>query len=481
VAELSGTSVLQRLLVERARPDRIRQWPKAPWLAVAAVCVGAFMGQLDASIVTLAIPSLRQDLHASLGAVMWVSLSYLLVLVGTVPVIGRLADIAGRKLLYTYGFAVFTLASLGCGLAPNLAALLAMRVVQAVGAAMLQANSVALIRTTVRADQLTRAIGLQGAAQALGLALGPALGGVLIGLAGWRWVFYVNVPAGLIGAVLGVLLLPRTRERAPRVRFDWAGVLTLMPACGALLLALSVLGRDAGLASVGAALSIALFAGFIAAERAAQGRGRAPLMDLALFRARPFAVGVAGGLLAYLVLFAVLFVSPLYLEGQFRMSSGVAGLMITVLPVCLALVAPLAGRVAELIGARAATAAGMATACAAFGIAAAGAGNRAVLVGMLALTGAGLGLFIPTNSAAVAGAGPARQAGMVGGLLNMTRGIGTSLGVAVAGATYALTAGTVTSAAEHGFRITMVALAVVAGSVAGLAFAAGAGVRSLPS
>ena len=166
---------LGRLLTEPARPDRIRRWSGAPWLVVAAVCVGAFMGQLDASIVTLALPAMRDDFGSSLASVQWVSLVYLLVLVGSVSAVGRIADVAGRKLLYVYGFALFTLASLGCALSGSLVMLLAMRIAQALGAALLQANSVALIRTTMGGGRLNRAIGIQGAAQALGLALGPCL------------------------------------------------------------------------------------------------------------------------------------------------------------------------------------------------------------------------------------------------------------------------------------------------------------------
>ncbi len=463
------TTGLQRLLVERARPDRIRQWPRAPWLAVATVCVGAFMGQLDASIVTLAIPSLRDDLHASLGAVEWVSLSYLLVLVGTVAAFGRLADVVGRKLLYTYGFVVFTLASLGCGLAPSLGVLLAMRVLQALGAAMLQANSVALIRTTVRPEQLVRAIGLQGTAQALGLALGPAVGGAIIGLGGWRWVFYVNLPAGVVGVVLGVLLLPRTRVRAPRARFDWAGLGTLVPASAALLFALSVLGRDGASTAVvvgGAVVAAALFAGFLAVER----RSKAALIDLALFDDRSFTTAIASGMLAYLVLFGMLFVSPLYLEAAFGVTAGAAGLTITVLPLCLGLVAPVAGALGHRIGRATLAMAAMALVGVASGIAAVTAGNRAALVGVLALAGLGLGLFIPANNATVAAGGHAHQAGMVSGVLNMTRGIGTSLGVAVAAATYTLSAGTSPSGI-HGFRVTMVVLAICALCAAGAAAA----------
>ena len=177
----TGTSETQRpwtwtwdrLLVEPRRPQSIREHPHAPWLAVAAVCVGAFMGQLDASIVTVALPTLQRTFDASVGAVTWVGLSYLLVLVATVTAVGRFADMWGRKLLYVYGFVIFTVASVLCGLAPGLGALCGFRALQAVGAAMLQANSLAIIVLVMPARSLGRAIGLQGTAQALGLAVGP--------------------------------------------------------------------------------------------------------------------------------------------------------------------------------------------------------------------------------------------------------------------------------------------------------------------
>jgi len=467
-------------LVEPARPDRVRESSRAPWLVVAAVCVGAFMGQLDASIVTLALPNLQRDLHASLGAVEWVSLVYLLVLVGTVSAVGRMADMVGRKLLYTYGFAVFTLASLGCGLAPNLAVLLGMRVVQAVGAAMLQANSVALIRTAVSEDKLNKAIGVQGAAQALGLALGPAVGGLLIGLGGWRWVFYVNLPAGVIGVVLGWLLLPRTRAWAARTRFDWAGLASLMPASAAVLLALSFLGRDglSGTVVSVAALGGVLFALFVVVER----RSRSPLIDLRLFADRGFGAGIGSGLLAYLVLFGILLVTPLYLEQAYHLSPGTAGLLITVLPLALGAIAPIAGIAADRLGAAVTTGTGMTLVAAALAVAAATVGNRLVLTFMLALAGGGLGLFTPANNAIVAGAGRAEQAGMVSGVLNMTRGVGTSLGVAVAGAVYALTAGgsatSSSGAAADGFEVTSLVLAALAAAAALLCVRRGGATRA---
>ena len=196
-----------RLVIEPRRPEAIRQRPNAYWLAVAAVRVGAFMGELDASIVTVALPNLQRTFHAGVGAVTWVGLSYLLVLVATVAAVGRFADMWGRKLLYVYGFGIFIVGSALCGLAPSLGALIGFRALQAVGAALLQANSVAIIVLAVPRGSLGRAIGIQGAAQAVGLALGPTIGGFLLAAGGWRLIFYVNVPFGLLGMTAGLLSL----------------------------------------------------------------------------------------------------------------------------------------------------------------------------------------------------------------------------------------------------------------------------------
>ena len=228
-----------RLLVEPRRPEYVRTRENAYWLAVAAVCIGAFMGQLDASIVTVALPTLQRTFHAGVGAVTWVGLSYLLVLVATVTAVGRFADMWGRKLLYVYGFAIFVIGSALCGLAPSLGALIAFRVLQAVGAAMLQANSVAIIVIAVPRASLGKAIGIQGAAQAVGLALGPSIGGLLLAAGGWRLIFMVNVPFGVLGVVAGLLLIPRSLHLGDRVPFDWSGLALFFPAVVAVLSAIS--------------------------------------------------------------------------------------------------------------------------------------------------------------------------------------------------------------------------------------------------
>ena len=460
----------RRLVVEPRRPAAIRNWPKAPWLVVATVSIGAFLGQLDASIVTLALPTLQQQFHASLASVEWVALSYLLVLIASVTAVGRLADMIGRKLLYTYGFAIFTLASVGCGLSPSLGVLIGFRVVQALGAAMLQANSVALIATAIPTASLGRAIGIQGAAQATGLALGPTVGGLMIGVAGWRSIFFLNGPVGLIGLVLAWLLLPRTRELAPRVRFDWLGLGIFGLAVVAFLLALNVAGNSGFVTPLlllgGSAALVGLF---IRRER----RTAAALIDLRLFRNLNFTAGIASGLLSYLVLFAVLFVVPFFLEHARHLSATRAGFELGVLPVALAIVAPFAGRARDRIGARIPTVTGMLLVAVLLGGLAVVERSPVAVVVLLGGIGAGLGLFTPANNAAIMAAAPREHSGMAGGILNLTRGLGTAIGVAVTGLVLGLRDAERRRASPHvvtvGFQTCVVVLAVVAVAAAALA------------
>ncbi|WP_207386586.1 MFS transporter [Protofrankia symbiont of Coriaria ruscifolia] len=436
------------LLTEQGRPQCIRDHARAPWLIVATVCIGAFMGQLDASIVTIALPDVRTDLGASLTAITWVSLSYLVVLVGTVAAVGRLADMIGRKLLYTYGFVVFTLASLGCGLAPNLTTLLAFRVVQAIGAAMLQANSVALIVGAVPRDALSRAIGLQAAAQALGLSLGPALGGLLTNAGGWRWIFYINIPTGILGCALGWVLLPRTRLRAARTAFDWPGLALLFLSVTAGLIGLSQAATDEPAhPGIWLALTGSATLGWAFIRR--QARTDAPLIDLELLRRRDVASGLGSGMLASAVLFGTLFAVPLHLTNSGGLSIAFAGLALTALPLAIGLTAPTAGALSRRYGVRRTTVLGMLasmvgvvvtagcvaaltrSANGAAGDAAVGLGAVAATEIALAIIGVGLGLFTPVNNAAVMSAVRPQESGSASGVLNMTRALGSAFGVSV--------------------------------------------------
>jgi EmrB/QacA subfamily drug resistance transporter len=457
-----------RLLVEPRRPAVIREQPHAPWFAVAAVCVGAFMGQLDASIVTVALPTLQHTFDASVGAVTWVGLSYLLVLVATVTAVGRFADMWGRKLLYVYGFVIFTLASALCGLAPSLGALCGFRAFQAIGAAMLQANSLAIIVLVMPARSLGRAIGLQGAAQAFGLAMGPTVGGLLLAAGGWRLIFFVNVPFGIFGAVAAILLVPRSRDLAHRVRFDWTGLAVFFPAMAALLSAISF-GASEGWSSP---LIVTLFVAavvllvvFVWHER----RTADPMLDLGLFRSARFASGITSGMGSYLVMFGVLLLVPFYFERGLGLGTARAGLQLMAMPLAFCIVAPLAGRLADKVGARPLTVAGMALVAVSLGLMAWARPSTGWFLVLLALVGAGMGLFTSPNNASIMGSAPEQQAGMASGVLNMTRGMGTALGLAVTGSIFSSAGGDAGTmeGALHAFSVTAWVLAAVA-AVAGV-------------
>jgi EmrB/QacA subfamily drug resistance transporter len=418
------------LLTESPRPRWIREHPGGWWLAVATVCFGAFMGQLDASIATLTYPALRTQFHTRLADVEWVSLAYLLALVALLVPVGRLSDARGRKLMYLYGFIVFTAASAACGFAPSLATLIVFRLVQAVGAALLQANSVALVTTSAPRSRMRAALGVQAGAQALGLALGPTLGGIIVSSLGWRWVFFVNIPVGVIAVVAGHYLLPRTRTHVSAASFDWPGLALLATAGTALLLGLSA-ASGLGLAWPGvvALFLVAVGSTWLFGRRLA--RAAAPLVDPALLRTRQIAAGLAGALGGYLVLFGPLALVPLVLTDA-GTSLTTAGLVLTALPAGFAAGALCGDRLLPRSWSdRRRAAAGSALAVLAAAALIPAPFTTPWLIPLLALLGLGLGAFTPANNTLVMGAIPARAAGTGGGLVNMTRSLGTALGVAL--------------------------------------------------
>ncbi|MFD9596286.1 MFS transporter [Kitasatospora sp. NPDC059973] len=469
---MNAAALATRLLAERPRPRGIAGWRHAHWLAVGTVCLGAFLGQLTAGITALVLPALGGHFRAGFAAVEWVALAYLLVLVALLAPVGRLSDLVGRKTMYLGGFAVFALASLGAGFAGGLWILVACRAVQAVGGAMMQANSVALVARGVPGHAMRRALGIQAAAQGLGLALGPSLGGLLVEHASWRWVFWINVPIGLFGILAGWFLLPRTRARAwvPGVadgdggggggltgggRFDLSGLLLLTGASTALLLALST---ASGLPLPGWAAAALLLAsalltlGLVRQER----RAARPILAPGLVNTPGVRPGLAVALIGYLLLFCPLVLGPVLLAG-----AGVpvvrAGLVITLLPAAFALAATVGGALlprgwSDVDRCR-------------WGAAVAGAGllllallpvGAATAAGPLLVAGYGLGLLLPANNALVMRAIPPQCSAVGGGMVNMARSLGTALGTALP------VLGVHLAGAASGGRTVLLALAAVA-------------------
>jgi EmrB/QacA subfamily drug resistance transporter len=410
------------------------------WRTVGIVCIGAFMGQVDASITQLVLPDLEQAFGASVRAVSWVAIAYLLVVAATLPVFGRLGDMLGRKRLYCTGFAVFIVGSALCGLAPNLGLLIAARVVQGLGATLIQANSVAIVVAAAGTNRRGQALGVQSAAQAVGLGIGPALGGAIIVALGWRWVFWINVPVGIVGILLGLAFLPSTTP-ARRDRFDGAGAALLVPALAAILFALNRLGSATTHVLLVAGVALAgfvLLGAFVARER----NRAAPLVDLRLFGNPTFTASSIATLLSYAILFGVFFVLPFVFERVYGESALTAGFTLTLIPVALGVMAPFSGALADRFGARSVTVCGMLLVLASLGLlivalADASAGIALTAVSLIAL-GVGLGTFTAPNNSAIMAAAPAEESGQAGSLLNVMRALGMSFGIAVASTTLAL-------------------------------------------
>jgi EmrB/QacA subfamily drug resistance transporter len=406
-----------------------------PWLVVGTVCIGAFIGQVDASIVQLAMPSFEDAFAAPLHAVSWVAIGYVLAFAAALPVFARLAEIGGRKALYLAGFALFGLLSALCGLAPNLPCLIVFRILLGASGAMLGANSLVILVLAAGPERRSKAVGVMAAAQAVGLSLGPMLGGALIAASGWRAIFWVTVPFAFLGSALAWLVVPKTKVIAKDDRFDALGAALLAPALIALLITITeapAWGASPPLI-VSAFAALILLALFICREVQAP----APLIQLSLFRVSAFSAGAVGVLVSYGLLYGMLFAMSFALVRGYHDPSFVAGLRLTIVPVALGLVAPFSGVLADkrprlvLLGGMAFC--GLAT----LALAPLLNGSPASLpgiMGSLAAFGVGLGLYIAPNNSATLGAAPTDKQGVAGGLVNLLRVLGTGVGVAATSA-----------------------------------------------
>ena len=436
-------SALQQTLLRGREPPAAAMLVRLSyyrWLVVGTVCIGAFMGQVDSSIAQLLLPRLEYVFGARLSFVSWVAVVYLVTMAGFLPIFGHLADLVGRKLLYTGGFLLFVAGSALCGFAPNLPVLIGFRVVQAVGAALLASNSVAIVVTAVGPQERGRALGIQAAAQAVGLSIGPVIGGFLLATLGWRWAFWINVPFGLAASVIGWLVLPPTANLAHEgSRFDWKGAFLLMPALAAFIVVISE-GHAWGLASpalIGGILAALIFGYlFVRSERTSA----TPLVDFSLFRSGGFSFGNAAGLTSYAMLFGLFFLMPFVLVRGYHDNVFVAGLRLAIVPVAIGLVAPVSGALSDRLGTHVLTVLGMLV-CGAglillyFTMNGSAARLPAVMLAF-AIFGAGQGLFASPNNNSIMAAAPPHVTGGAGGLMNVVRSIGMSIGIAAASALF---------------------------------------------
>lgn len=405
------------------------------WRLLAVTSVGAFMAPFDGSVVSVALPSIGRALHLSFLDGIWVQAAYLLALTGALIPAGRLADARGRLSLYWAGVATFTLASLAAGLSPSGSWLLGARVVQGLGSALLAATATALVTSAFPPGERGRALGLNVMCVYLGLALGPVLGGILVQHVGWRSIFYVNLPVGAATALLGRGLRERPQAARP-ARMDLRGALLFAGGVCALLLGLTV-GPVWGWKTAGTvgflAAGVALLGLFLAVEA----RTREPMLDLELFaRNRLFAAGNLAALANYVAFTAVTVLTAIFLEVVDGHPAQTAGLWLTVQPLCMTLLSPLAGRLSDRFGSRWLASGGMlaiAGGLASLAVLPPGSSPGRLWV-TLAGIGAGMAAFSSPNTSAVMGSVDRSHLGVASATLGTMRFLGQSLSVALLGA-----------------------------------------------
>ena len=435
------------------------------WVLVT-IGIGTFMSALDGSVVNTLLPVLGRELGTDVAGVEWVTTIYLLVISGLLLSVGRAGDLFGHRRLYLAGFVLFVLGSALCGLAGSAHALVALRAVQALGAAMLMATAPAILTRSFPAGQRGRALGALGTFTYLGLTVGPSLGGWLAGAFGWRSVFYINIPIGVLAIALALRAIADDRVTRRGERFDFVGAALFTAGLVALLVALNQ-GHAWGWSSPAAVALLAaatlLLVAFVRLER----RQSSPMLDLSLFRSRVFSASVASALLNYACVYAVLFVLPFLLIDGRGLSAQQAGLVLTAQPIVMAIVAPLSGSLSDRVGSRGPATLGMLLLTA--GLVCLGLlvphGALGAIAAALALVGLGVGMFVSPNNSALMGAAPRHRQGIASGVLATARNVGMVLGVGFAGAVFTTVvarAATPAAGLPAGVRASLLAVAGLA-------------------
>lgn len=417
--------------------------PSRPSLALlACLSVSMLLPALGTSIANVALPALAQAFDAPFQAVQWIVLAYLLAITTLIVSVGRLGDLVGRRRLMLAGIGLFTAGSALCGAAPWLGGLIAARAVQGLGAAIMMALTLAFASGAAPKEKTGSVMGLLGTMSAVGTALGPALGGVLIAGPGWPSIFLINLPLGGLAFGLAWFHLPPDppAPATPRAHFDSLGSMLLAASIAAYALAMTRAGSGFGWLS-GALLAVAVAAA--AAFVRSQARSTSPLIGLALFRRPVLSAGVAANGLVSTVMMTTLVVGPFYLAGGLGLDAAQVGLAMSCGPVVAALTGVPAGRGVDRYGAQRVMGAGLiAMAAGATGLALAPVAFGAIgYVAPLVVVTAGYALFQAANSSAVMAEAGASQRGALSGLLNLSRNLGFITGASLMGAVFAWAAG----------------------------------------
>lgn len=420
------------------RPHRLLKNDPTPppdkWLVFSLVATGVFMSTLDSSIVNIALPVIMESFSAPMSVVEWVPMIYLLTVSSLLLTFGRLSDIRGKRPVYCFGFLIFSLGSLFCGMAGTAGSLIAARAFQGAGAAMIMACSPALVVDAFPLAERGRALGMVGTVVAAGLTTGPVIGGLILKHFSWPLIFYINIPIGITAAAVAAKTLRRIGEPRRKEPLDFAGALLLALCFTSLLVGLAHCTQW-GLTSVRTLLSLAIFILSAVGLAWVETHTPYPVFAPSLFKIRLFTMPLLSAAILFASLFFITFVMPFYLVHPVGLDMDRVG-AILMIPFCfLFFVSPAAGALSDRIGSRVLCTLSMALLSLSLVLLSRlSAGASIVDIGWrLSLSGIAIGIFISPNSAAAMSAVPARHRGIASGAVATARNLGMVIGVALAG------------------------------------------------
>ena len=406
------------------------------WWVMAVIGTGILMGALDMSIVNVSLPTLVGQLNTEFGTIQWVILGYVLVITSMVMTAARLADMIQKKKLYIVGLIVFTISSLLCGFSPNVGFLIFSRVLQGLGAVIMQAVGIAIIVEVFPPKERGRAMGIIGSVISVGISIGPAIGGIIIGEVGWRWIFFVNAPIGLIALFIGLKALPSTAPLQPNQRFDMPGAAILLIALVCFSLGMTM-GQNHGFGTGVVRVLLVIFVFGVMFFLFVEKKGTHPMVDLTLFKDPRFCLNLLLCFLSFIILGGI-FIMPFFLELVKHYPITQIGLLMMATPAFMGIVAPFSGMLSDRFGTRGISIAGLFVITAAcFGISTMHADVTVYgyLLRMMPL-GIGMGMFQSPNNSAIMGAVPPKRVGVASGLMSLARSLGHITGLPLMGSIF---------------------------------------------
>jgi len=407
--------------------------PSHKWIALGVTTIGVLMVAIDSTVVILAIPDIMSELHSNLVSMVWVIMSYILASTMFLLALGRVADLYGRVRLYNLGFIVFTIGSALCGLAASDSGLIAFRVIQGVGGALLVVNSLAIITEAFPPRERGTAMGYSSIAFATGSILGPILGGIILSVASWRWIFLINIPIGIIGTAAAFRCLHHVPPQPTDERLDVPGTITFSFSLFCLLFALTQSIELGWRSNLVIGLLIA-FAVSLVAFLIIESRSISPAMDPRLFRSRLYDFSVLAAMLQSLAIFSVQFLIVFYLQAVRGYDPLHAAFGLLPLPIMNAIAGPIGGRISDRIGARLPASVGLLIqVIALYWLSMTGKTSpySHIAIG-LALMGIGGGLFYSPNTSSAMSASPSDRLGVAAATLSTLRNVGMVVSFALA-------------------------------------------------